>query len=176
MIAIPEFGMSDALDGTAGDFGDGDVGDFASSSASLPSTVADRSQRLLCPENAYPLYPEGTYDLRCVRARVYRDPAFKRWTCRLLFQFLDSTDTVYGFLNLGTGAQATIGKRSKFYRAWAKASHVRPRKGARMSHAIFVDKIFRARIRTVKNSYDGGAHGSTTQYSVVGEILERLWP
>ena len=139
-------------------------------------TMPSSDPELVCEYSAYPLYAEGTYDLRCVHARTYRDPQFKRWTCLLTFQFLDSKDRVCGFLNLGKGDTPAVGRRSKFYRAWAMASEVRPRKQQRMSQQVFVGKVFKVRVRTVTGSCDGGKHGPATQYSVVDELLERLWP
>lgn len=42
----------------------------------------------VCDHSPYPRYPPGNYQARCVAVRVYRDPRFKRWTCRLEFRLI----------------------------------------------------------------------------------------
>ena len=55
----------------------------------------------ICDDNPYPRYAPGTYDVLCCRAKLYRDPRFRCWKCRLDCQFLTEPDTVSGFLISG---------------------------------------------------------------------------
>lgn len=60
----------------------------------------------------------------------------------------------------------------KFWQAWVLAAGKRPTRGDRMSTAIFKNKVFRVRMRTVRKNANQTARTAAQQYSVVDELLE----
>src|SRR4051812_20890268 len=70
----------------------------------------------------YPRVAPGVYQARCVGAKTYVDPMFRRHTCKLDFILIDSENKICGFLNLGVGKDPKAGSRSRYRAAWIIAS------------------------------------------------------
>ena len=62
----------------------------------------------------------------------------------------------------------------KFWQAWVLAAGKRPTRGDRMSTAVFKNKVFRARMRTVRKTANQTDRTQAQQYSIVDELLEVL--
>jgi hypothetical protein len=58
----------------------------------------------VCEDAPYPRLEPGKYDAECIEVRIYRDPQFRSWKCRLKYMVLPDGLVVYGFLHLGKGA------------------------------------------------------------------------
>jgi hypothetical protein len=131
----------------------------------------------ICESDPYPRYSPGEYEVRCLEAKIYRDPRIRRWVCRLRCALvLDPEREVYGFPNLGTGEKPKAGRGSKYWRYWVIANGSPPRKRQIMSTRIFKDKIFLVRVGTVEDRSDGSKHLESEKYSTIQEILEKRWP
>jgi hypothetical protein len=114
--------------------------------------------------------------VRCIRARIYRDPQFRCWKCLLEYQFLDDRGKVAGFFHMGNGETPVAGRRSRYYAAWVKANGETPKKRQVMCSRVFVGKILKVRIEDTIRQHDGGEHSESAIYSTVKEILKRVWP
>jgi hypothetical protein len=79
--------------------------------------------------------------------------------------------SVYAFLHMGDGNQPHAGVNSNYYRVWVMANGGRPRKRQRMSHRMFVGKIFEVRIDDVNKTFTGQSRDSYSTYSVVKEFI-----
>ena len=130
----------------------------------------------ICDDAPYPRLKPGEYDARCVEARIYKDKRFRRWVCRLKYSIIPEGPHVYGFFNLGCGDKPYAGRGAEYRRAWVEASGDVPRKGQRLGHSVFRDKIFRVRVDDVTCRHDGRAHHEGDVYSTVKEIVKRIWP
>jgi hypothetical protein len=130
----------------------------------------------ICDAEPYPRYAPGVYEVRCIRARVYKDPQFKCWKCLLEFQFLDCEAKVAGFFHMGKGEKPTAGRRSRYYAAWIEAYGEKPKKRQVMSSRVFEGKIFKVRIWDTTKRHDRGEHSEAAIYSTVKEVLKRMWP
>ncbi len=60
----------------------------------------------------------------------------------------------------------------KYWQAWVFVAGRRPTRASRMSTAIFKNKVFRARMRTVRKTANQTDRTLAQQYSVVDELLE----
>jgi hypothetical protein len=60
----------------------------------------------------------------------------------------------------------------KFWVAWVLAEGRRPTRVSRMSVNVFKNKVFRARMRTVRKTANQTERTPAQQYSVVDELLE----
>lgn len=65
-----------------------------------------------------------------------------------------------------------FGPSSKYWLAWVLAAGRRPKRGDRMSTAIFKNKVFRARMRKVLKTSKQIDRTPAQQYSVVDELLQ----
>jgi hypothetical protein len=144
--------------------------------ASTGPTTNRSSPEPVCDVDPYPRYAPGVYEVRCVRARVYRDPQFKCWKCLVEFQFLNDEAKVVGFFNMGTGEKPKAGRRSRYYAAWVMANGEMPKKRQVVSCRVFEGKIFKVRVEDIATRHDGGEHPEAAIYSTVKEILKRMWP
>jgi hypothetical protein len=130
----------------------------------------------ICEDSPYPRYAPGVYDVLCYRVKPYRDPRFRCWKCRLDCQFLTESDTVSGFLNLGTGDKPHAGRGSEYRRVWVMANDAQPRKRQVLSARTFVGKVFRVRIADTERRHDGREHIAPERYSTIKEFLARVGP
>ncbi len=127
----------------------------------------------VCDSDPYPRVTAGTYEMRCIDWKIYRDPQFQRQVCRLAFSspLVDEGATIYGFLNLGDGRDP--GRRSRYRRAWVKANAgCPPHRGQKMSPRVFLNLWFVVEIGDVLKDSNLNPHSEGEIYSVVREILE----
>lgn len=113
----------------------------------------------ICDSDPYPRYEPGDYEVRCLEAKIYPDPRFRRLVCRL-----------------GPGPKPQAGRGSKYWRAWVIANGEMPKKRQVLSVRVFVGKIFLVRIGDVAKRLDGNEHAEFEKYSVIQEIISRRWP
>jgi hypothetical protein len=130
----------------------------------------------ICEDAPYPRYKPGTYEGRCVSAKRYRDPRFKRLILKLEFRILPDCRPIVGFLNLGNGDKPKAGRGSEYRRAWTIANGDAPRKSETMTKRVFEGKVFSVRVGDTTKKHDGREHLPGEVYSTVKEILKRLWP
>lgn len=130
----------------------------------------------VCDDDPYPCYQSGIYEGRCMRARTYVHPRLRAWKCELKYMLIPSGEIVFGFFNLGTGEKPIPARGSEYRRAWIIASGNQPKKRQKLSHRMFVGKVFEIRIDYTTRTWDQRKHAAQEQYSTVKEILSRRWP
>jgi hypothetical protein len=131
----------------------------------------------ICESDPYPRYEPGEYEVRCVEAKIYLDPRFRRLVCRLrCVLMLDPERHVYWFLNLGNESKPKAGRGSNYWRAWVVANGALPKKRQVLSVRVFVGKIFLVRLGDVLKRMDGAEHAEFEKYSVIQKIISRSWP
>jgi hypothetical protein len=130
----------------------------------------------VCDDDPYPCYQSGIYEARCMRARVYLHPRLRAWKCELKYMLIPSGEIVFGFFNLGVGEKPMPTRGSNYRRAWIIASGEQPKKRQRLSHRMFVGKVFEVRIDVTTRTWDQREHVAAERYSTVKEILSRRWP
>lgn len=118
----------------------------------------------------------GTCQAECLKADIYRDRQFGRWTCALQFSLLGDGTRVFCFLNLGRGGEPHAGPRSEYRRAWIIANEEQPRRRQILSARVFEGKIFEIRVGDVEFDSKQREHPKGAIYSVVREIVRRLYP
>lgn len=124
----------------------------------------------------YPLLEPGLYEGECLKARIFRDRQFRRWCCGIEFSLLTDGTRIFAFMNLGSGVKPHAGPRSEYRRAWTIANGERPRQRQVLSARVFEKKIYEVRIASVQKRFDGRPHPSPAIYSVVREIVHRIYP
>jgi hypothetical protein len=130
----------------------------------------------VCEDAPYPRLEPGKYDAECIEVRIYRDPQFRSWKCRLKYSVLPEGLVVYGFFHLGKGDGPHVGARSEYRRAWIIANGEQPRKRQTVSGRVFTKKIFLVEIGDVTRRFDGRDHPPGQVYSTVKQIVRRLYP
>lgn len=122
----------------------------------------------------YPHIAAGIYTMRCIEAKAYFDPQFRRHVCRLAFMDPNTGDgaSIYGFINLGRGESPKAGRRSRYWKAWTMANGAPARRGQTMTPKIFYGRWFRVEVADVTQNTEKKAHGQPEIYSTVREILE----
>jgi hypothetical protein len=123
----------------------------------------------------YPHIAPGEYLLRCVEAKSYRDPQFRRHVCRLAFSSTNIHDgaVIYGFLNLANRDEPAAGRRSRYWKAWVKANGGKPPvHGQPMLPSIFEGLWCKVLVSEVVIDSDKKEHAAGAVYSTVSEILE----
>ncbi len=128
-----------------------------------------------CPDNSYPSYTPGIYDVRCFQVKVYLDPRFRRWVCRLDCHFLTEKANVCGFLNMADGPTPHAGRGSEYWRVWVMTTNQQPRRG-RLPKKEFIGRIFRVRIDYTKTRSDKREHSEAAKYSTIKEFLACIGP
>ena len=121
----------------------------------------------------YPLIDEGTYDLQCVSAHVYRHPGLpdRPWKAQLEFRDgFDEHPSVFAFFHLGCGRKPHAGRMSRYWHAWCIANAGPPRKRQTMSARAFKGRWFQVKVETVREKRKGELLPSHLHYSVVREI------
>ena len=142
----------------------------------MPRGVADcDGPDPLCPDDSFPRYAPGEYDVRCNSVRVYRDPRFHRWVCRLDCHFLTECAEICAFLNMGTGELPSAGRGSEYWRVWCMATGEQPERG-RLPKRAFVGKFFRVRIDDTLLRHDKREHSEAARYSTIKEFLACIGP
>ena len=129
-----------------------------------------------CDPDIPPLIPPGEYEVSFQRAKKKR-----LWGSEKIF--LEGRIETFGpyngvklFMacNVVPNGKWTTG--SKFYQAWVIAAGRKPDRFDRMSIKVFKNKRFRVRVRTVAKTAKGIKRIPELQYSVIDEILERVYP
>lgn len=148
------------------------------STPKLSAPVCDDPSEGTPKMDAYPLIPEGIYDIQYI-GHDGPKAVFGPGEMRLYLRWrVVSPGSCHGIkLFQSFKHYERWGTQSSFYEAWAIANGARPRVRTRMSLAVFKNKIFRAYIRTVKPVYDNGPMKGKPkpgffQYSLVDRLLE----
>jgi hypothetical protein len=128
-----------------------------------------------CPDDSFPRYEPGEYDVCCSAVRIYRDPRFRRWVCRLDCHFLTESAEVCGFLNMGANENPSAGRGSEYWRVWVMAKGEQPRRG-RLPKTMLVGKFFRVRIEDTVLRYDQRVHSEAARYSTIKKFLACIGP
>lgn len=123
-----------------------------------------------CTSDELPRIMPQTTEVRCCG---YAGPTlwrrFKAWRLRLDCHLLDEDVTVSCWFNLGQGDKPKAGRGSKYRKAWIMANDGEvPRRNDRLWPAVFLDKIFKVKIR------DAGT--GLEKYSVIDDLLEKTAP
>lgn len=130
----------------------------------------------------YPLVPEGTYTVQCVKAEknFSHHRALKMF---LNFRIIDGPymgNVLFMAMNLidsRTGKPfKKVPRGSKYFHNWVIANNNKlPNRHDRMTSRIFKDGLFEAAIRTVKPSFpDGTEKPECFHYSIVDYLKKRL--
>lgn len=151
----------------------------------MPSTSEPAEEIALVADDPapYPRIAERDYDALCIghkteRVRMYGGA----WKLRLTFRImeLDPMVEVAKFFHLGLGPKLKIGRKSQYWAAWTLANGGKPpSRGKTMTPRIFQGKVFRVRVRDVRNRWDNNKqgvarlHADSEVYSTVTEIIER---
>lgn len=125
-----------------------------------------------CNADIHTAIPEGTYEVSFVRAEKKflwkREKAFLHF----VVQTLGGCNGVKLFMACNIPPKGRWAMSSKYWRMWCLANGQRPLRADRMSTTIFRNKIFLARVRTVRTSHNQIDLTPETQYSVIDELLE----
>jgi hypothetical protein len=126
--------------------------------------------------------PAGEYDAYARVADWYEDPQFKRWCCIVKFDVFDAGHNLLArdvplWWNLGRGEKPKVGRRSKYFEAWTRASGEEPKRGDRLSPKVFVNRW--ARVRVGDSTGPKPKRGESlpkvvSTYSRIQEILDWL--
>jgi len=140
------------------------------------STAFQPRPRLLRPEpfpeigfDEYPRITPGEYMAYSTSAKIYRDPAFRRWVCRVKWNVVQSSSClepiacgICMFMGLGERDQPHVGRRSNYLTEWIRANGGAPSRSDRLAPQIFTRRLAQVRIADAK---------SAVPYSVVRTIL-----
>ena len=117
----------------------------------------------------YPRITPGVYEAYCRRAHWYWEPAYRRWTCILLFNVftegLQSSSTeIPMWINGGGGITPKASRHTLYLPVWVKANGGPPGRRERLSPRVFEKRMARVRV--------GGTLRGAVPYSVVRQILD----
>jgi hypothetical protein len=117
-----------------------------------------------------PRIQPGTYLAYCKWATRYRDPAFQRWTCLLIWDVLKDDlltviATIPWWLPLGTREKPWASRRGKYLPEWVRANGGPPVRGDRLSPRVFTRRMARVEVG------DTDPTKSPVPYSVVKKIV-----
>lgn len=126
-----------------------------------------------CNSNVPPAIPNGNhYELVFIRAETVQ-----QWGQTKLFLWF-KMHTPGEWVGQGFYMACTVppkgkfGPSSKFWLTWVLAAGRQPKRGDRMSTAVFKHKVFRARMRKVLKTSKQMDRTPAQQYSVVDELLQ----
>ncbi len=124
---------------------------------------------------SYDYIEPGTYQGFSRSAKIYQDKFFKRWTCVVLFDVLDGSlvnviARLAWYLNLGTGDKPRAGRRGNFWAAWCAAKGSAPKRGDRMTAAVFVHRHVTVEVESVTKNHEGISL-SEPSYSKIARIV-----
>lgn len=116
--------------------------------------------------------PEGNYEVSFIQAQ--RKFLWKREKAFLHFivQQLGPSNGTRLFMACNIPPKGRWAMSSKYWRMWTLASGRRPVRADRMSTAVFRNKLFIARVRTVRTSSKQLELTLEAQYSVIDELTE----
>jgi hypothetical protein len=138
----------------------------------LPEGAEECVSGPVCDEAPHPRYTPGEYLVRCTDARIYREPRFRAWKCRLTMAFTHERGEVCKFLHMGRGEAPKAGRSSEFMRLWLLANGGRPKRGCTLTPRVFKGRFFTVMVGDTVRRFDGRDHPEAAVYSVVKEILE----
>ena len=127
-----------------------------------------------CNTEIPPAIPDGDYEMKFVGAEESH-----QWNSDKIFLWFEmlTPGEWQGkefFMACNARKDGKWGSSHKYMRTWTLANGERPRRRDRMSTRVFRDKVFRARMRTVGQDANKQPLAPAQQYSVVGELLERV--
>jgi hypothetical protein len=137
----------------------------------FPTTAAE-------PQVAWDKYDHiapGTYPAFSRSARIYRDPAFRRWQCVVHFDILDASlqqviARLAWFLNLGTDDKPHAGRRGNYWAAWCDANGSPPKRSDRLTPRTFERRHATVVVEDVKKDFQGRSLEQPA-YSKVARVL-----
>ena len=140
----------------------------------------------ICTDEAYPRYPEGEWEVICIKTAIYPDPRFRArakdlvvratWKCRLDCIRVSDQVPISGFFNMGNGQRPAAGRGSRYWKTWVMATGAQPRKRQTMSRREFVGKVFRVKIGDTSRDFEGREQPDGAVYSTIKEFLARTGP
>jgi hypothetical protein len=134
-------------------------------------------------DDARPLIPEGIYDVFCtgVEKGVAHFASLKMYLKFKIVnpgQYMDTKlFMAINLINIKTGKPfKKVPRGSKYYQQWVIANgNSKPVRDDRMSPKIFVNRIFKAVVKTVKPKFpDGTEMPECFYYSVIEYLKERV--
>jgi hypothetical protein len=136
-----------------------------------------KSDELCFENNGYvpPRIPEGDhYEVQFVRAEKHY-----QWDGWKLFMWVKvlTPGEWFGkdvYMACSLPPKGRWSSSHKYWLAWVLAAGRRPTRADRMSTKVFLNKIFRVRIRIVRKTAKGIRRTAEQEYSVVDELLELL--
>jgi len=137
--------------------------------------VIDEDLSFPCNGDIPPAIPDGDqYQLSYLRVEQSRQ--WGRPKVFLWFQMLTAGEW-HGkefYMACNVAQDGKWGTSSKFWLTWVLAAGRQPKRADRMSTAVFKNKVFRAKMRTVLKTAKQIRRTPEQQYSVVDELLEVL--
>lgn len=121
----------------------------------------------------YPLLDPGKYIVRGVKVQGPEwVRSFQRWSLRIEFALVSEPGLVSAFFNLGPDkATKSIGRQSRYFRAWAIANGGPPSRGQEMSADVFLDGQF---FEVQVEHCDTDARGEPKQRAEIYSRITRL--
>jgi hypothetical protein len=144
------------------------------SATHAPKQVPDIDDDLVfdCNADLPAAIPEGLYEVSFIRAQ--RKFLWKREKAFLHFivQELGPSNGTRLFMACNIPQKGRWAMSSKYWRMWILASGRRPARADRLSTAVFRNKLFIARVRTVRITSKQMELTPEAQYSVIDELIE----
>jgi hypothetical protein len=119
-----------------------------------------------------PRVPNGEYEVSFLR--VKRKPMFGNERVFLWFKILTPGEW-YGrelYMTCKVPPNGRWGTSSKFLLSWVLAAGKNPTRRDRMNTSVFRNKVFRAKIRVVTETWKQAKRTREQEYSVIDELLE----
>ena len=123
-----------------------------------------------------PLLPEGdhyhVYFVRAERASFGKNQQ-KLYLHFKVYEPSDHRDEVL-WLPCNVPSHNRFGSSSKYWLLWTKIANRRPRKDEKLTTRVFKNKIFLARVRTVRQTSRQEIRTPAQQYSIIDDLLETV--
>lgn len=149
----------------------------------IPTEVEQKEEEDFVAGENFPLIPEGTYEVCCIRTEKGRSH-FKSLKMFVWFRIIDDGQYMgtelfmaMNLIDTRTGKPfKKVPRGSKYFEQWVIANkNVHPARNDRMSSKIFMNGVFEAVVRTVKPKFpDGTEKPESFHYSVVDYLKRRL--
>lgn len=122
-----------------------------------------------------PRIEDGEYDAICYKAETGRSFGGRR-DIYIKFRIYESEYDGFEVVMVCTYPKGKIRLRHKFYQQWILANGGPPKKGQRLIRGVFLNRMFRVKVRTTKRTYTNTNRllPDNLQYSVVDTIIEPL--
>lgn len=140
--------------------------------AAKANPIEERDFEPACQIDVPPLIPAGEYEVVFYRAEEKR-----LWGKNRLFLHFRVAQQgehlrLALFMAVTLPANGSFSLSSKYLMQWSLAAGSRPTRRDRLSTKVFRDKLFLARVRTVKCGHDGKERAASWHYSVIDSLLE----